>query len=286
MHETVAYGEYQGRIVHIGEVQSGLGCNCRCLNCSASLVARKGRKRAHHFAHRAGYDCHGLAEGALHRLAKEILCAGSDVWIPAYLWSRSATLPGGDQLTRTKELTRAGCTRVVESHREYRGARGFIPDVCLQVGRPGRIKELFVEIVVTHAVDRYKRRLIRKHGIATIEIRLDACDLSRSPVELREKILGESTANSWVFHPAQVKHELEFVNARREAHRRRRASLHRDSGSPHASRTKILRQPNARQPSATWRDFRLNEAAVEAFKRRHGRYPNLEETKELFRGRR
>lgn len=40
-----------GRIVHVGEVPSGLACDCKCLDCDEPLIARKGEIREHHFGH-------------------------------------------------------------------------------------------------------------------------------------------------------------------------------------------------------------------------------------------
>lgn len=271
--------------MHIDDVRSGLACNCRCLNCSGQLIARKGLIRAAHFTHRSGSDCQGLAEGVLHRLAKEILCSASHIWIPAYHWTRASRLPDGAQLTRGQELTRAGSTRILKAVPEYRARLGFVPDVRLQVGGAKHRKELFVEIMVTHAIDRRKRRLIRKQGTPTIEIRLETEDLGRPLTELHDKVLGPSRAKSWVFHPAQVKHELAFIRALREAYqslRRQRPTLP----------PRLVLARRALKPSSVAKSFmtmdevRRLDAEIEAFNQKHGRYPSLEESKRIFAGRR
>ena len=48
-----------GAIVSVDEVDRGLRCGCRCPSCNALLVARKGEKRTHYFAHHddSGKDC-------------------------------------------------------------------------------------------------------------------------------------------------------------------------------------------------------------------------------------
>ncbi|MCH8493897.1 MAG: hypothetical protein LAT53_11755 [Idiomarina sp.] len=40
-----------GRLVTVDEVESGLACNCICDCCGATMVARKGESKVHHFGH-------------------------------------------------------------------------------------------------------------------------------------------------------------------------------------------------------------------------------------------
>ena len=46
-----------GAITHVKDVDSGLKCGCVCPACGEPLVARKGTKIMHHFAHKAGHNC-------------------------------------------------------------------------------------------------------------------------------------------------------------------------------------------------------------------------------------
>lgn len=68
---AVPYGERNGALVHVSEVDRGLDCACVCPACGARLVARKGTKTAHHFAHYHQTDC--SPETLLHHLAKRLL---------------------------------------------------------------------------------------------------------------------------------------------------------------------------------------------------------------------
>lgn len=79
----LAFGEAaDGRIVHIGEVRSGLRCGCICPHCRGALVARRGPLREHHFGHRAGTACVFAAETALHKLAKQVLARVGRLMLP------------------------------------------------------------------------------------------------------------------------------------------------------------------------------------------------------------
>lgn len=53
-------------MVHVSEVESGLHRDCLCVACGGALVARKGAKTAHHFAHHTEANCSG--ETARHEL--------------------------------------------------------------------------------------------------------------------------------------------------------------------------------------------------------------------------
>lgn len=46
-----------GEVVSIDDVPSGLKCNCICPNCHVRLIAKKGKKNVHHFAHVNGAEC-------------------------------------------------------------------------------------------------------------------------------------------------------------------------------------------------------------------------------------
>ncbi|MEM9488183.1 MAG: competence protein CoiA family protein, partial [Myxococcota bacterium] len=68
---AIPYAVRDGAIVHVSEVASGYQPDCRCVLCGGALVARKGRVKAHHFAHASAAPCTG--ESILHHLAKRML---------------------------------------------------------------------------------------------------------------------------------------------------------------------------------------------------------------------
>lgn len=61
----------EGKLVNIEDVDSGKKCNCFCPACQESLVAKKGTKNRHHFAHSSGTNCGHAVESMLHHLAKD-----------------------------------------------------------------------------------------------------------------------------------------------------------------------------------------------------------------------
>ncbi|WP_316827839.1 hypothetical protein [Pedobacter miscanthi] len=63
-------------IKHISEVQSGLSCNCNCIQCGKAIKAAKGQVQEHHFKHHELSDCTASFESVLHLTAKKIIQNG------------------------------------------------------------------------------------------------------------------------------------------------------------------------------------------------------------------
>jgi len=63
--------------------------------CGEVLIARQGDGRAWHFAHASGSDCHGAADGALHKVAKQLVVREKSVLVPALETHESHRLADG-----------------------------------------------------------------------------------------------------------------------------------------------------------------------------------------------
>src|SRR5215471_6963640 len=64
-----------GEMISIDAALRGLSCECCCAACGAPLVARKGEKNRHHFAHHIeSENCVEARETALHKFAKQVIC--------------------------------------------------------------------------------------------------------------------------------------------------------------------------------------------------------------------
>lgn len=174
----LAFGERtDGKIVHIGEVVSGLACACRCCGCGGTLIARKGTLKEHHFAHHGVAPCSGAAETALHRFAKQVLHDRLELHLPE--------IAVGADTDRVIE-SKGGPFRFDRAEIEV-PFPGFKPDVVLyHADRP-----LLVEVLVTHATDDIKTERIRAAGLASLEI-----DLSDLPRELGPDEIAEAVCTS------------------------------------------------------------------------------------------
>jgi len=67
----IPYGERNGELLHISQVERGLACDCQCPVCNDQLVARMGSIKKHHFAHFRNVECNG--ETYLHILGKRLI---------------------------------------------------------------------------------------------------------------------------------------------------------------------------------------------------------------------
>lgn len=140
------------------DVVSGLGCNCTCPHCNAALIAKKGNKRKHHFAHYSVSDCNHGAETALHIMAKNMIAETKSVWVPCV----PKSIYDQGRQGRVIHFDRASV--------EMQLSPQIRSDVLLELSDC----RLNVEIKVTHEVDEAKQINLFNEGIATIEIDLSS----------------------------------------------------------------------------------------------------------------
>lgn len=189
MELKLPFGLKDGKFVEVSEVERGLNCRCTCPACGHKLIARKGRKTVHHFAHYKGQECAHAYETTLHLAAKEILERTQSFMLPE-VKSRFGL--------GTMAMTSLSPSTIIKIDRIYLEKKldAIIPDIILESN--GR--KLLVEIAVTHFIDDPKLKKIKAMGVSTIEIDLSGFDRAVSLVEL-EKILIESVEHkSWIFN--------------------------------------------------------------------------------------
>jgi hypothetical protein len=240
-------------------------------------VARKGQIRRQHFAHHRPTVCDGGLETILHRLAKELFVTLGTISLPEYRF-RLARNVEDDSVVEVQELVVLPGTVKIDAVKIESRLDPIIPDVVLNPGP----NELLVEIAVTHLIGRNKLRALRRIGLPTIEIRLNTNDAWLTREELQAKLTKNTDCKYWVFHPNQRVPERRFYDLlrshAREGRVRRRSRQQIQSGV--LARARRPGPPVQKSsPSTDW--WGPNQFA-EAFKRRHGRYPSLEETKAYF----
>ena len=69
---NLVYAIKDGAGISIEDADRGLKCGCVCPACGEPLVAKKGTKVMHHFAHHSGSTCEYGYETSLHLMAKDI----------------------------------------------------------------------------------------------------------------------------------------------------------------------------------------------------------------------
>lgn len=181
----LVYGLKNDRVVHVSEVESGLNCDCVCPHCKTSLVAKKGDKKQHHFAHYDGENCSGASESALHKLAKQVIFDTKKLTVPLLLLPSSDSLANNldlKDLTFSSQLLSFDIVELEVDSGNYR------PDVLAAVN--GELLE--IEILVTHEVDATKALLAREAAKKMIEIDLSELAYDTDIETLRNEVLYQA----------------------------------------------------------------------------------------------
>jgi hypothetical protein len=189
------FGLLDGQYCHISQVPRGLQCNCRCPGCNAELVARKGDKTSHHFAHRAKSNCTYRPESSLHDYAKRLISQQQTFLTP----SLHVMVRDNDYGFFVDDFI-FGRQYTVDASVVEKVYEDVVPDVQLHTDAG----IIFVELAVTHFIDRDKRSKLRRIGLPTIEINLSSVALD-SPLEtIEQAVLTDISLRKWVYHPGEL----------------------------------------------------------------------------------
>lgn len=191
-----------GVTIKIEDVESGLRCGCACPACGEPLVAKKGKKMMHHFAHHAGHNCEYGYESSLHLAAKEILLQAKRMTLPAVYVSFPNSYKKDELVCPAKEIE----IDQVELERKF---DDVIPDVVVYAGG----KQFFIEIYVTHRIDDEKLAKLKKADISTIEIDLSKKASVTTVEELETLLLGESEEKKWKYNSVSNRYLQTFYKA-------------------------------------------------------------------------
>lgn len=179
---NVAINELE-QLVSIKQVEKGLACHCFCFKCNESVVAKKGEKNEHHFAHSSNKEsCNISPESILHKFAKQVIMEEQSIVLPP--------LPNNNEM----KANTWRFDRLVEEQ-----AIGPIqPDLVASIDND----TLLIEIAVTSFVDKEKLDFIKQISFKTVEIDLREL-LSRSidipSEEARQFILEQVHNKKWLY---------------------------------------------------------------------------------------
>ncbi|MEL6837283.1 MAG: competence protein CoiA family protein [Bacteroidota bacterium] len=195
---VLVFALQEKRWVGINEVTSGLKCNCNCPNCGEPLIAKKGVKNKHHFAHASGHSCTGALETALHQYAKYIIANTLRIITPPVKVYRGPT------------LRRAKWEQFNHAVIEY-AKNGFRYDVLLQT----KSYDLAVEIKVSHGtpVQKIKAAAYSKLNVLEIDVgniyqQLIETTPTPSLKRLNSMILGSFQDRKWLVNLWQHRYEF------------------------------------------------------------------------------
>lgn len=182
------YAVKGGRIVSVDDVSSGLQKDCTCPVCGSALVAKKGVKVRHHFAHQRDANCANAPETVLHLAAKQVIQEERRLLIPEVVLGFEGAKPSwtlaAAQMVCVDEVR-------VETHLE-----SDIPDLIVMA----RGRALAIEITVTHKTGEQKVDRLSKAGYSVLEIDLSEQSRFISLQELRELVVEGVEHKRWRYN--------------------------------------------------------------------------------------
>ena len=201
-HSKLIYALKDGNIVSIADVPSGKKCGCVCPACGDELIARKGQKRMHQFAHRSNEDCEYGYESSLHLAAKDILSRSKKMVIPPIYVEFPQSGKPKELISMEREIS----IDDVELEKRF---DTIIPDIVVYSGD----KYFFIEIYVSHPIDDEKLEKLKEKNISTIEIDLSKIKRDISVEELSDILLKDSDRKSWKYNAVSEKWYQRFEKA-------------------------------------------------------------------------
>lgn len=201
----------------ISEVPSGEGCQCVCAECDGKLIARKGRIRAHHFAHKQGEPGNASAcqETALHNAAKRLLAYHLEwIAVPSVTIQRPTkrfVLPEPNEVRFEQRPILEGENLTLEAGDiEPALAEGtaYRPDAFAHAEPFGKV---YFEVHVTHPVPDQKKAAYQELGLWVLEIDLSECDPGQIGLERLKELLESEAKRHWLSWdiPGDIQSELE-----------------------------------------------------------------------------
>ena len=149
---SIVYGRGpDGLLRHIEDVESGEACNCVCPDpsCGQALIARKGTKRIHHFAHKRG-TCEWAVEYVISAVAEKVVGSSGALAFPELSFRNYFT--GSEQTLAASRVMRITSAKLVEE-----SGRGN-PDLLVTCAdKSGASKQFLVVLSLIHGVSQKSR---------------------------------------------------------------------------------------------------------------------------------
>lgn len=187
MELKLPFGIKDGKLVEVSQVARGLDCGCVCPACGYRLIARKGDRTVHHFAHHKSAECIGAFETALHIAAKDILERHKKIRIPAV--QAYIGVGYGEPIQLYSEQTIQFDKVFLEKRLD-----DIVPDIVVEVsGKP-----LLIEIGVTHLIGKEKKKKLEHLNISTLEIDLSKLDRQITLTELEAILIDGIENKQWI----------------------------------------------------------------------------------------
>lgn len=217
-----------GKPVSIVEAKRGLACGCFCAACGGELVANQGEIKVWYFSHKSKAECFGALESALHIAVKTLIENRKSLRIPPCIVHShldaaaaiAAKKTGGGGVTAWGQYLYVNSPIAHTARRSLSIGEGQHPDEpttlvfdsveveawegCLRPDIVGIVKgrKIYIEVAVTHFVDRVKLARLRERNTPTIELVVPFAHQQQWDwVSLENWLLKESTSKNWLLNP-------------------------------------------------------------------------------------
>ena len=194
------------------------GWECVCPKCGVDIIARRGKIKEDHFAHKPATYGHGSGNGngcsavsanetALHQMAKEIIFEERKIMIPKKeipFKELKLDLPSSVQKKLPESyLIQPASVLICEDVRKEERMADFQPDVIVVSNG----LTYLIEIWRRHKTEPEKIEKVAKYGrYPMLEIDLHSfLDDPISKEELRSLITSEDRLREWIFYPNEAK---------------------------------------------------------------------------------
>lgn len=170
-----------GKYVNIEEVDSGLKCNCICIECKKPLIAKKGKKIRHHFSHykHSDKECIYRPETIVHRVAKNIIFESKEFRLP----------PINDEEGNLIVIDECKIEPIIQDK--------FRPDLMIRSGTD----YYYIEILVSHRCSREKEEAFEKYKLNTIEIDLGSLIVDKNILEnIKKIVVNDDKRKYWLYN--------------------------------------------------------------------------------------
>lgn len=177
----------QNKLIHISQTNRGLKCNCTCIACGETLVAKKGKVMEHHFSHASLKEsCNIHPESLLHRYGKEVIQRHQYITLPE---NTSFIQQSGNVYLQLNNI------QIEKSIKNIR------PDITANITNNDQ-QQLYIELLVTHSVSDEKSAIIEGLELNTVEIDLTpllAKNIIFPSEEAENFILNEISNKRWIY---------------------------------------------------------------------------------------
>jgi hypothetical protein len=178
------------QLLHVSEVERGLDCQCRCVQCQEPLVARQGQVRGHHFAHASNREaCESNHETLLHWYAKRLIVEARGLVVP--MTPAAAAALGASGVTSVEILHAQGEVK----EEVYLG--DIRPDVLVTADSGVMVA---IEVAYSSFCDVVKTAAFAAKGMPALEIDLSAFTPDTfDPVMVKEAVIRSVDDKRWVW---------------------------------------------------------------------------------------